>query len=118
LNRQLKRILPRIAKICRLPKDLRNTVNTANIGVTTDSHSQDPFHHVQQKRLLELKAPYWKEWAFTDKSCVPNKGSGSQSIGAGVYHPQSNNFTTVNPGGTNINKTTKQSRASRKSKWP
>jgi hypothetical protein len=25
---------------------------------------------MQQKRLLELKAPNWKEWAFTDGSCI------------------------------------------------
>jgi hypothetical protein len=29
----------------------------------------------------------------------------SLAIGAGVYHPQSNNITTVNHGGTSINKT-------------
>jgi hypothetical protein len=28
--------------------------------------------------------------------------NGSQSIGAGVYHPQSNKITTLNPGGTSI----------------
>jgi hypothetical protein len=31
--------------------------------------------------------------------------NGSQSIGAGVYHPQPNKTTTVNPGGTSNNKT-------------
>jgi len=31
--------------------------------------------------------------------------NGSQSVGAGVYHPQSNKIITVNPGGTSINKT-------------
>jgi hypothetical protein len=50
--------------------------------------------------LLELKAPDWKEWAFTDGSYIPNKEHESQSIGALVYHPQSNKITTVNPGGT------------------
>jgi ribonuclease HI len=33
------------------------------------------------------------------------KENGSQSIGAGVYHLQSNKITTVNPGGTSSNKT-------------
>jgi len=31
--------------------------------------------------------------------------NGSQSIGAGVYHPQSSNNTAAKPGGTSINKT-------------
>jgi hypothetical protein len=103
-----ERILPRMAKICRLPKDSRNTVINANIGDTTDTHSQVPSHHVQQTRLLELKAPNWKEWAFTDGSCIINKENVSQPIGAGVYHPQSNKIITVNPGGTSI-KTIKRS---------
>ena len=30
--------------------------------------------------------------------------NGSQSIGAGVYHPQFNKITIANPGGTSINK--------------
>ena len=34
-----------------------------------------------------------------------NKENGSHSIGAGVYHPQSNKITTVNPGDTSNNKT-------------
>ena len=33
------------------------------------------------------------------------KENGSQSIGAGVYHPQSSNNTAAKPGGTSINKT-------------
>jgi hypothetical protein len=28
---------------------------------------------VQQERLLELKAPNWKEEAFTDGSCITKK---------------------------------------------
>ena len=55
---------------------------------------------MQQRRLLELKAPNWKEWAFTDGRCITNKENGSQSIGAKAYHPQSSKITTVNPGGT------------------
>jgi ribonuclease HI len=43
--------------------------------------------------------------AFIDGSCITNKENGSQSIGAGVHHPQSNKITTENPGGTSINKT-------------
>jgi hypothetical protein len=54
--------------------------------------------------LLELKAPNWKEWAFADGNCITNKENGFQSIGAGVYHPQSNKITTVNPGGTGTTK--------------
>ena len=38
-------------------------------------------------------------------SCITNKENGSQSIGAGVFHFQSNKFTIANPGGTVINKT-------------
>jgi hypothetical protein len=63
-----------MAKICRLPKDTRNTVINANIGDISDTvHSQVPSPHVQQKRLLELKAPNWKEWAFTDGSLLQTK---------------------------------------------
>ena len=59
-----------MANICRLPQDSKNTVINANIGGTTDTHYQVPFHHIQQKCLLELSAPGWKEWAFTDGSCL------------------------------------------------
>jgi hypothetical protein len=46
-----------------------------------------------------------KGWAFTDDgSCVTNKENGSpESTGAGIYHPQSNKITTVNPEGKCIN---------------
>ena len=60
---------------------------------------------MQHKRLLELKAHDWKEWAFTDGSCITSKENGSQSIGAGDNRPQSNKITTAKPGGTSINKT-------------
>jgi len=98
-----------MAKICWLPKDSWNTAINANIVETTDAHSQVPSHHVQQKRLLERKAPNWKEWAFTDRRWITNKENGSQSIGAGMYHSQIssaqfNKITTANPGGTSINK--------------
>ena len=54
-----------MAKIYRPPKDSRDTIINANIGDISDTvHSQSPFHHVQQKRLLELKFPNWKEWDF------------------------------------------------------
>jgi hypothetical protein len=67
-----------MAKICRLPKDSRNTVINANIGDISDTlHSRIPSYHMQQKRLLELKAPNWKEWAFTDESYITNKENGS-----------------------------------------
>jgi hypothetical protein len=60
-----------MAKIYRPPKDSRDTIINANIGDISDTvHSQSPFHHVQQKRLLELKFPNWKEWAFTDGPIV------------------------------------------------
>ena len=36
---------------------------------------------------------------------VTNKENESQSIGAGVYHPQFNKITKVNPGGTSIDNT-------------
>ena len=41
-----ERILPRMAKICRLPKDSRNTVINANIGGISDTHihtARSPF---------------------------------------------------------------------------
>ena len=98
-----------MAQICRLPKvwqRLKKQVINANIGDISDTlHSQVPSQHVHQKRLLELKAPTWKEWAFTDGSCITNKANGSQSTGAGVYHPQSIKITTINTGGTSNNKT-------------
>jgi hypothetical protein len=43
---------------------------------------------------------FWKEWAFTDGSCLTSVENGSQSIGAGVYHPQFKKITTINLGGT------------------
>jgi hypothetical protein len=59
--------------------------------------------------LLKLKASNKKEWAFTnglyDTTCITNNENGSQLIGAGVYHPQSNKVTTANPGGKSIKKT-------------
>jgi len=94
-----------MAKLCRLSKDSRDTVINANISDTTNTQSQVLSHHIQQNCLQELKALNWKEWAFTDGSCVTNKENGYRSIGAGVYHPQSNKITTVNPEGTSINKT-------------
>jgi len=76
--------------MCRLPKDSRNTVINADIGdISNRLHSQVPSHHVQQKCLLKLKAPNWKEWAFTDMSCTTNKEYGSQFIGAGWSVPPS-----------------------------
>ena len=93
-------------KDCRLPKDSRNTIINANSGdISNTLCSQVLSHHMQQKRLLELKAPNWKERAFTDGSCITSKENGYRSIGAGVYHPQSNKITTANPGETSINKT-------------
>jgi hypothetical protein len=60
-----ERIRPKLAKICRHPKNSRNTVINANIGNTSNTlHIQVPSHHVQQKRLLEHKALNWKQWAF------------------------------------------------------
>jgi hypothetical protein len=51
-----------MAKICRLPKDSKDNVINANIGDTSVTlHSQVPYHPMQQERLLELKAPNWKE---------------------------------------------------------
>ena len=42
-----ERTLPRMAKICRFPKDSKNTVINANIGDISDTvHSQVPSHHV------------------------------------------------------------------------
>ena len=63
-----------MAKICRLPKDSTNTIINANIGDISDTvHSQASPITVQQKRLLELKAPNWKEWAFTDGVVLQTK---------------------------------------------
>ena len=67
-----------MANIRRFPKDIRNTGFNPNIGgISNTLHSQVPSHHVQKKRLLELKAPDWKKWAFTDGSYITNKGNGS-----------------------------------------
>ena len=32
-----------------------------------------PIMHVQQKRVLQLKASNWREWDLTDGSCIANK---------------------------------------------
>ena len=78
LNRQLKGYSQKRQKHVG-PKDSRNIVINANVGKTSDTlHSQVPSHHVQQKRLLELKARNWKELAFTGGSCTINKENGSQ----------------------------------------
>jgi hypothetical protein len=39
-----------------------------------------------------------------------NHENGSQLIGAGAYHPQSDKITTANPGGTSINKTVRNAK--------
>jgi hypothetical protein len=45
---------------------VRVTVSTGN---RAETHYQLPLDHMQQQRLLlELKAPKWKEWTFTDGS--------------------------------------------------
>ena len=55
-----KRMLQRVAKICRLHKDSRNTIINACISDRSDTlHIQVPSHHIQQRRLLEVKA-LWK----------------------------------------------------------
>jgi len=93
-----------MAKICRLPKDSITTVFNANIGNISDTlHSQVPSHPMQLKRLLKLKAPDCKKWAFTVRNCITDRENGSRSIGAGVYHPRFNKIITVEPGGTSIN---------------
>jgi hypothetical protein len=92
--------MPRLALIFRLPKDWR-TVNLS-ASTTIGTHNQVLLDHTQ-RGLLELKAPNWREWAFTKISCIANKET--QSIGAGVYHPQSNTNITATCGGTSIDKT-------------
>ena len=66
-----ERILPRTGKIIQAPQRLEKATQLlmqSNIGDKSDTlHSQVPFHPKQKKRLLELKAPNWKEWAFTDR---------------------------------------------------
>jgi hypothetical protein len=53
-----KRILPRMAKICRLPKDSRNTVINANIGDTTDTHSQVlPSYTTKALAFIDISKP-------------------------------------------------------------
>ena len=93
-----------MAKICRLPKDSRNTLINANIGNITDTPRE--VHHVNKSACWNAKAPNWKECAFADWSCITNKLNGYQSIRAGVYHPQFNKMTTVNPWWTSVNKPT------------
>jgi hypothetical protein len=91
-----------MARTCRLPKDLRNTVINANIGDTSDTlHIQVPSHHMQQKRLLELKGLYWKEWAFINGSCITNKTNWISVYWSWSVLP-SNKITTANPGASTI----------------
>jgi hypothetical protein len=80
-----------MAKICRPRNDSRNTVTNANIGDTTiHDISKSPLIMYNKSASRELKAPNWKLWAFTDGSCITNKEIESQSVGAGIYHPQFN----------------------------
>jgi len=94
-----ERKLARMAKICRLPKGSRNTIINANIGDTTNTHSQDPDQHIQQKCLLELKALTGKSGPPHMAAVLQRKKMNVQSIGAGVY------FLHPTAGGTSINKT-------------
>jgi len=58
---------------------------------------------MQQKRLLELKDPNWKEWAFTDESCIFKWISvcWSWSLPPSIQQ----NHPSKSSGGTSINKT-------------
>jgi hypothetical protein len=58
LESPTERVLQRMAKLCRFPREARTTGIDANIGGMSDTvHSQVLSHHVQQKRLLEIRAP-------------------------------------------------------------
>ena len=61
--------MPRMAKTCKLPRDLRKTV-TASIGGTTKTHNQGPLNIMHQRHLPKLRAPDGKERAFTDGSGI------------------------------------------------
>jgi hypothetical protein len=54
--------------------------------------------------LLELKALNWKEWAFTNGSCMTIKIKWISVYWSWNYHAQSNKIITANPRGTSINK--------------
>ena len=75
LNHQLKGHCQEWQKYVGSPKT-QGTQLSMQIKATSISdtlHSQVPSHHVQQKRLLELEASNWKEWAFTDGPILQTK---------------------------------------------
>jgi hypothetical protein len=88
-----------MAKVCRLPKDSRNTVINANIGSIYNTlhqywqHKQHitrvPSHYVQQKRLLELRP-------LTGKSGPSQMGVVLQAKKMDLSQMQLK-FTTLNP---------------------
>ena len=56
---------------------------------------------------LELKCPDWRDWAYTDGSCIKEEHNGKeiQFIGAGVYHPATHEVCYVQPGGLGMTNT-------------
>jgi hypothetical protein len=62
--------------------------------------------------LSGIQGPKLERVGLHRQELYTSKEIGSLPIRAGLYHPHSNNITTVYPGGTSIKKY-KQSRASR-----
>jgi len=56
---------------------------------------------------LELKCPNWKQWAYTDGSCLEDTHNGHvrQYIGAGVYVPETEEICYVQPSGVGMTNT-------------
>eukprot|EP00983_Pelagomonas_calceolata_P050929 1142193-Pelagomonas_calceolata.AAC.2 len=57
----------------------------------------------QSNPNLRLKVAGWKPWAYTDGSCQVQDGK--TVIGAGVYHPMSDEKNLVEPNGAGITNT-------------
>jgi ribonuclease HI len=90
------KVMPGLGKCEKLPLDTKQ--------VSHGSQSSTPHNIVQtpcqSNPSLQLKVKDWKSWAYTDGSCKVQNGT--PVIGAGVYHPNSNKISMVDPAGDGI----------------
>ncbi len=54
-------------------------------------------------KIFRLKVPDWRQWAYTDGSCLTYKSQ--QRVGAGVLIPATKTAIYVNSGGVGISNT-------------
>jgi len=89
----------RFKKFEKLHSDVTQTANCYHRPALDEV---PPLSH-QSKLGLSLKIADWKSWTYTDGSCHVHEGK--QVIGAGVYHPITNNSSLVEPNGAGITNT-------------